>query len=112
MLDLNFVRENLDRVRAALEARNASTNALDVFTALDNQRRQAISQSDSFNAELNRASKEIGALMKAGKSEDAMVRRSEVALLKEQIADASNNRDNAEKKMRDLLETLPNLPHE
>ncbi|HEY9403043.1 MAG TPA: serine--tRNA ligase [Pyrinomonadaceae bacterium] len=112
MLDLNFVRDNLERVRAALRARNAPTDPLDVFTTLDNGRRQAISQSDSFNAELNRASKEIGALMKAGKGEEAMVRRSEVALLKEQIADASDRRDHAEKSMRELLATLPNLPHE
>src|SRR5688572_29653219 len=103
MLDLNFVRENLERVRAALAARNAPAAALDEFTALDSRRRQAISQSDSFNAELNKASKEIGALMKAGRGEDALVRRSEVALLKEQIADASNQRDEAEKRMRELL---------
>ena len=112
MLDLNFVRDNLDRVRAALVSRNSPTNALDEFTALDGQRRQAISQSDSFNAELNRASKEIGALMKVGRGEDAMVRRSEVALFKEGIADASNRRDKAETRMRELLTTLPNLPHE
>jgi seryl-tRNA synthetase len=112
MLDLNFVRDNLERVRAALEARNASTDALDVFTALDNRRRQAISQSDSFNAELNRASKEIGALMKAGNGEEAHRRRNQVSLLKNQIFHATEQRDNAEKEIRDLLETLPNLPHE
>jgi seryl-tRNA synthetase len=111
MLDLNFVRENLERVRAALESRNHATLPLDQFAALDNQRRHAISNSDARNAELNKASKEIGALMKAGKGEDALVRRSEVALLKEQIADANRQRDEAESKMRELLSTLPNLPH-
>ena len=35
MLDLNFVRENLDRVRAALDARGFPTAALDDFAALD-----------------------------------------------------------------------------
>jgi seryl-tRNA synthetase len=111
MLDLNFVRDNLDTVRAALEARRHPTAPLDLFTALDNQRRYAITSSDSRNAELNKASKEIGTLIKAGKSEEALIRRSEVTLLKEQIADANRQRDEAESKMRELLSTLPNIPH-
>ena len=112
MLDLNYVRENLERVRAALEARNFPTSALDEFAALDAQRRRAISQSDAYNAELNKTSKEIGALMKAGQGEEALVRRGQVAQLKEQIADATRQRDEAEQHMRELLSTLPNIPHE
>jgi seryl-tRNA synthetase len=112
MLDLHFVRENLERVRAALEARRHPTAPLDLFTALDNQRRNAISNSDSRNAELNKASKEIGSLMKQKKEEDALVRRREVVAIKESIADANRQRDEAESKMRELLSTLPNVPHE
>jgi seryl-tRNA synthetase len=112
MLDLNYVRENLERVRAALEARRFPVSALDEFAALDEQRRRAISQSDAHNAELNKTSKEIGALMKAGQSEEALVRRGQVAQLKEQIADAARQRDEAERLMRELLSTLPNVPHE
>ncbi|MBA3239683.1 MAG: serine--tRNA ligase [Acidobacteria bacterium] len=112
MLDLNYVRENLERVRAALVARNFPTSALDEFVALDGQRRRAISQSDTYNAELNKTSKEIGALMKAGQGEEALVRRGQVAQLKEQIADATRQRDEAEQRMRELLSTLPNVPHE
>jgi seryl-tRNA synthetase len=112
MLDLNYVRANLERVRAALEARGFPTNTLDEFVALDDSRRRAISNSDTFNAELNKTSKEIGALMKAGKAEDATARRSQVALLKEQIADATRKRDDAERRMQELLATVPNVPHE
>jgi seryl-tRNA synthetase len=112
MLDLNYVRENLERVRAALEARQFPTTALDEFAALDERRRRVISQSDSYNAELNKTSKEIGALMKSGQGEEAAVRRGQVAQLKEQIAEATRERDDAEKRMRELLSTLPNVPHE
>jgi seryl-tRNA synthetase len=112
MLDLNYVRNNLERVRAALEARQASTEALDEFIALDGRRRQAISKSDSFNADLNKASKEIGALMKEGKGEEALIRRSQVALLKKQVADANRQRDEAERRMHELLAAIPNVPHE
>src|SRR5918998_475066 len=112
MLDLNYVRENLERVRAALEARQYPTAALDEFAALDQQRRRVIAQSDAYNAELNRTSKEIGALMKSGQGEEAAARRAQVAQLKEQMADAARERDEAEKRMRELLSTLPNIPHE
>jgi seryl-tRNA synthetase len=112
MLDLNYVRANLERVRAALDARGFPAAALDEFIALDGRRRQAIANSDNFNAELNKASKEIGALMKEGKGEEAMIRRSQVGLLKEQIADATRQRDDAERRMQEMLATVPNVPHE
>ncbi|MDT5273052.1 MAG: seryl-tRNA synthetase [Acidobacteriota bacterium] len=112
MLDLNYVRANLERVRAALDARGFPATVLDEFIALDGRRRHAIAKSDNFNADLNKASKEIGALMKAGRAEDAMIQRSQVALLKEQIADATRERDDAERRMQELLATVPNVPHE
>jgi seryl-tRNA synthetase len=112
MLDLNYVRANLERVRAALDARGFPATVLDEFIALDGRRRHAIAKSDNFNAELNKASKEIGALMKAGRAEDAMVQRSQVAALKDAIADATRERDEAERRMQELLATVPNVPHE
>lgn len=112
MFDLIYVRENLDRVRASLEARRAPTAALDEFVQLDAERRRVIAQSDAHNAELNQTSKEIGALMKEGKSDEALVRRGQVGVLKEQIADASRRRDETEGRMRELLSTIPNVPHE
>jgi seryl-tRNA synthetase len=112
MLDLNFVRDNLDRVRAALEARNFATGALEDFARLDAERRRVIAESDNLNAERNAASREIGALMKAGKKDEAESQRRAVGELKERIAELDRRRDEAEASMRELLSTLPNLPHE
>ena len=112
MLDLNFVRENLERVRAALEARGASTAALADFAALDAERRRAISESDRLNAERNAASREIGALMKEGRREEADARRQEVNRLKERMTELDRARDEAEARMRELLSTVPNVQHE
>jgi seryl-tRNA synthetase len=111
MLDLHFVRENLDRVRAALEARRFPTEALDRFAELDAERRRVIAESDRLNAERNAASREIGALMKEGRRVEASSRRAAVAQLKERIAELERARDEAERKMQELLATLPNLPH-
>lgn len=112
MLDLNFVRENLERVRAALDARRFPAAALDDFARADAERRRVIADSDRLNAERNQASREIGALMKEGKKEEAEARRREVGQLKERIAELDRTREESETRMRELLSTLPNIPHE
>ncbi|HEX6188483.1 MAG TPA: serine--tRNA ligase, partial [Pyrinomonadaceae bacterium] len=112
MLDLNYVRENLDAVRAALEKRGMTTAALDDFAAADADRRRVISESDQLNAERNTTSREIGALMKDGQRDEADARRKQANELKERIAELDAARDQAEARMRELLSTLPNIPHE
>src|SRR3954468_7209274 len=82
MLDLNYVRENIDKVREALNARRADTKALDDFTRADEERRRVIAESDQLNAQRNASSREIGALMKEGKKQEAEARRAEVGGLK------------------------------
>jgi seryl-tRNA synthetase len=112
MLDLNYVRENLETVRTALTKRGMSSAALDDFAEADSERRRVIAESDKLNAERNTASREIGALMKAGNREEADARRKAVNELKDRIAELDQNRDQAESRMRELLSTIPNLPHE
>lgn len=111
MLDLNYVRENIDKVRAALEARRSDTTVLDDFTRADEERRRVISESDKLNAERNTSSKEIGALMKEGKKDEAEARRAEVGRLKDRIAELDQLRTQTETRMHDLLSTLPNIPN-
>jgi seryl-tRNA synthetase len=112
MLDLNYVRENLDAVRAALEKRGMAMTVLDDFAAADAERRRVIAESDQLNAERNAASREIGGLMKDGKREEADARRKQVNELKERMTQLDISRDEAETHMRELLSTLPNIPHE
>ena len=87
MLDLHFVRENLDAVREALANRNSSPDALDKFADLDATRRRLISESDDINQKRNAASKEIGDLMKSGQKDQAESRKAEVADLKTRQTD-------------------------
>ena len=42
MLDLNYVRANLDKVRAALQTRGVAPSALDDFVQADAERRRLI----------------------------------------------------------------------
>ncbi len=111
MLDLHFVRENIEEVRAALDARSFPADALDEFAVVDATRRRVISESDKLNAERNTASREIGALMKDGKRDEADARRKAVSESKERITELDHARDEAEAKMREILSTIPNIPH-
>jgi len=110
MLDLNYVRENLDAVRSALSSRNFDVGVLDKFSELDATRRQIISEADAVNQERNAASKVIGDLIKAGNKDEADVKKAEVADLKTKQSDLESKRDEAEAAMHDLLAGLPNIP--
>jgi seryl-tRNA synthetase len=112
MLDLNHVRENLKKVRAALQTRGVAPEVLDSFAEADAERRRIIAESDQLNAQRNSASREIGALMKEGKREEADERRQEVNQLKESIAGLDRLREQSETRMHELLSTLPNIPHQ
>src|ERR1041384_3130347 len=111
MLDLNYVRENIDKVREALKARHFDSTTLDDFTRADEERRRVIAESDQLNAQRNASSREIGGLMKEGKKEEAEARRAEVGRLKDRISELDELRAQAEARMHELLSTLPNIPH-
>ncbi|HEX3184774.1 MAG TPA: serine--tRNA ligase [Pyrinomonadaceae bacterium] len=115
MLDLNYVRDNIDKVNEALQKRHASDEMfaqLENFKDADLNRRLAIGNSDSFNADRNKLSKEIGVLMKQGATGEAAALRSQVNELKAQITEADTARERSEERMREILLTLPNIPHE
>ncbi|MEP7149202.1 MAG: serine--tRNA ligase [Acidobacteriota bacterium] len=110
MLDINFVRENLEAVRTAFANRNFPADSLDKFVELDAERRRVITEADSINQARNLSSKEIGALMQAGKRDEAEAKKNEVAGLKEKQSELEKARDAADAEMRELLSGLPNIP--
>nr|WP_290927770.1 hypothetical protein [Haliscomenobacter sp.] len=70
MLQVNFIRNNKERVLAGLKKRNAKENlfqTVESILALDELRKRLKTELDDLNAERNRLSTEIGALMKQGK---------------------------------------------
>jgi len=110
MLDLNFVRENLEAVREAMINRRLPAETLDKFAKLDAERRRIIGEADLINQKRNAASKEIGGLMQSGRKDEAEAMKSEVAGLKERQSQLESERDAADAAMRELLAGLPNLP--
>ena len=112
MLDLNYVRENLDKVKEALANRNFPAESLEKFVELDAERRRIIGETDAINQQRNSSSKEIGALMQAGKSDEAEAKKAEVSGLKDKQTELEKQRDKSIEAMNELLAGLPNIPAE
>ena len=110
MLDLAYVRENLETVRQALQNRGFPDDILDRFAEIDRERRRVIGEADEINQKRNAASKEIGSLIQAGRRNEAESKKAEVAGLKEEQARLEDARDDSESSMREILINLPNIP--
>jgi seryl-tRNA synthetase len=108
MLDLRFVREKTDTVRAALSRRGITVD-LTEFLALDDKRRAAQQAIETLRRRRNEVSEEIGRLKKAGQpAEDKVV---EMRAEGDQIAALENSTREVEEAQRNILLNIPNLPH-
>jgi seryl-tRNA synthetase len=108
MLDLGFVRANLELVEAKLRARGADPAALlGNFSALDQGRREAITTSEQLKARRNELSQQVGALKKAG--QDATAVMDETRALKEKLDELDKTAATFDEKMRMALASIPNL---
>ncbi|GHT78885.1 serine--tRNA ligase [Actinomycetota bacterium] len=109
MLDLKFVRENLDTVTQALSNRNSSWDS-QAFVDSDTQRRDLIAKVETLKNQRNNASKSIGELMKAGQKDQAETAKTEVRTINEQIEKLEAQLQVAETALNSIALTLPNLP--
>ena len=110
MLDLGFVRSNLEAVEEKLRARGADPDALlGDFRKLDDGRRLAITLSEQAKAELNKLSLEIGQLKKSGGEEEATEKLKKVWDIKEGLPVLQKRAEDLESRLRQTLASIPNL---
>jgi seryl-tRNA synthetase len=108
MLDLGFVRANLEVVEEKLRARGADPAALlGDFRALDASRREAITTSERLKARRNELSQQVGALKKAG--QDATAVMDETRALKDQLDELDRSAAVLDDQLRQVLAGIPNL---
>lgn len=112
MLQVNYIRENREKVLEGLSVRHFKQPELvDEIINVDEERRQFQTSLDNLSAVANAAAKQIGELMRNGKKEEAEVLKTETAANKEQHKVLSEQLANAELKLHNLIVQLPNLPH-
>ena len=107
MLDIKFVRDNLDAVKTMLKNRNNSLS-LDGFTKLEQERRNILAATEQLKNKRNSVSKEIGALKKAG--EDTSKISAEMREVGNKISELDNKVREVELKLKDILLHIPNMP--
>jgi seryl-tRNA synthetase len=113
MLTINLIREKKEFIIERLKVKNfEAEEIINRILALDSSRREIQSKTDSMQGEMNRISKEIGALMKDGKRDEAAASKEKTYSLKEEIKFLTDKLVPIDNELRSEIISLPNLPHE
>ena len=114
MLTLKQIYDDKAKVIAGLQKKHfqGAEEAVEKVLALDAERRAAQQKKDNASAEMNRLSKQIGALMAQGKKDEAMQAKEATASMKENIRQYETEMEEAEKAQTALLLTIPNVPYD
>jgi len=111
MLDIRLIRENPDAVKARLALRGGGhAEFVDRVLAADAERRANETRWQHLQSERKRLSKEIGALR--AKKEDSAAAEAESKKMGAEMESLQAASVAAEESQRDLLLSIPNLPHE
>jgi len=109
MLDLKFIRENLEVVKTKLSQRNLEID-LDRIIEIDQRRREIIQEVETLRNERNTVSEIIAASKKEKK--DASGEISRMKEVSQKIKEVDARREEIEATLRDLLLRIPNIPDE
>ena len=109
MHDLNFFRSNLDLMRQRLATRGYHLD-VPAFLALDQRRRQLVTETEQLKAERNTATAEIGKLRREGV--DTAERQAQVRAAGDRIELLDTQVKQVDEEFRSALAGIPNVPHE
>jgi len=106
MLDLNFVRNNLDLVQQKVEAKGTPFDR-ELFTGIDRKRREQITNIENIKNKKNILAKEIGMLKRQKTDTKDLEEQSKAYSL--QIAALEEELNQAEQQFQDFILNVPNL---
>lgn len=107
MIDINLIRENPQKVKAALAKRGFEFDA-EGFLRVDEQYREALNEIESLKAERNKASSLVPQLKKEGKPVDDIILSTRQ--LGEQIAEKEKTLGSIFEQWQQIQLSLPNMP--
>lgn len=111
MLQVAYIRQHTEAVKQRLAVKHfAEPGIVDEILALDDRRKQLTYRYDETQAAINKTSKEIGMLMGKGEKDAAEQRKTEVAVLKDNLQPINKELADTEQLLHDTLVRLPNLP--
>ena len=112
MLTLKLISEETERVIKGLEKKHfkGAKDAVEKVLETDKRRREAQQKLDKNKQEANSMSRQIGMLMKDGKTQEAEEVKAKVAVYKENDKQLQAQMDEAEQELTALLCNIPNIP--
>jgi seryl-tRNA synthetase len=113
VIDVRLLRTQPDLVRAALARRGKPEllDQVDQASHLDEQSRDIVAQRDAIRAQVNELSKQVGALRRDGRTDEAEARQAESRALGEREGSLAAEYDAVQAALREVLLRIPNLPH-
>lgn len=114
MLQVNFIRQNKEKVLEGLAKRNLkdAPGMIEKIIALDDRRKATQTSLDANLAEQNTIAKEIGGLFKQGRGAEAEALKQKTASLKSDSKVLEDKLSDVEKELQDVLYLIPNVPHQ
>ncbi|ADE03911.1 serine--tRNA ligase [Haloferax volcanii] len=112
MIDRQLLRDEPERVRDALAARNMEDVDIDRVLDVYDEWRSLKAEGDDLRHERNEVSQQIGQLKQEGKDEEAQEAIDRSGELKEELQELETRADELEAELDEALMELPNLPHE
>ena len=109
MLDIKLIRENPDKVKAAMKTRNKDMDAVvDEILAIDKQVRELTQKADALKAEQNAASKKIPQIKKEGGDISEIMTR--MNAIKEEVKALDADKAELAAKQKTMMYEFPNVP--
>src|SRR5579864_9040423 len=108
MLDLGFVRDNLELVKQKMRERGLPVT-LEDFESLDRERRGFLLRVENLKALRNKRAEEIAVLKRQNR--DATAQIAETRQLRAEIEKLEPEEKNYEERIREVLRNIPNIPH-
>lgn len=108
MLDLKFLRDNLELVKAAVANRQAEVD-LAGFEDLDAKRRQILPELESLRARRNEVSQQVGRVKREGGDPSGVY--AEMKEVGGRIKELEGELAGVEEAIKRVLMTIPNPPH-
>ena len=114
MLQVNFIRQNKEKVLEGLAKRNLADapEMIEKVIALDDQRKATQTSLDANLAEQNAIAKEIGGLFRQGRGAEAEALKQKTASLKSDSKVLEDKLSEVEKELQELLYLIPNVPYQ
>ena len=111
MLTIQQIKADPERIIKRLAVKGFDgRDAINGVLALDDERRRLQLTTDNQSAELNKLAASIGALMKAGRRDEADNAKAQVAAIKQEQKTLADQLSDVEARIREILLSVPNVP--